>query len=268
MTMSANRRMKVFCVANQKGGVGKTTTAVHATHHFAKKKILDDEQGKERNARVAFINVEVQRNGSNTLKKVYGVANVTAAAFFKPEPFEIVVNEPVTVYEGGPFMADIERSQGAYFKAHIERIAPFFDYCVIDTPPSAGVLQIAPLTAAHYVLSPIELEEYSMDGVVDMLKTIMGVKQRYNPGLEFLGMLPSRLQNTSPRQREALKDLLTRYPQFVFGAKEGAKVSARQAIPEALAEGVPVWDLKKSSAHDSTVEMRLIMALLDQRIGV
>lgn len=268
MKMSAKRKMTVFCVANQKGGVGKTTAAVHSTHHFAKKKVLDDETGKERDARVAFVNVDVQRNGSNTMKKAYGAANVNAAAFFQPELFEIVANGPVTVYEGGPFMADIERSQGAYFKGHIKRLSEHFDFCVIDTPPSAGVLQIAPLTAAHYVLSPIEMEEYSMDGVVDMIRTIMGVKQRYNPELEFLGMLPSRLQNTSPRQRDALKDLLTRYPKFVFGANEGAKVSARQAIPEALAEGVPVWDLKKSSAHDSAVEMRLIMALLDQRMGV
>lgn len=260
--------MKVFAVANQKGGVGKSTTAVHKTFDLARKKVIDHDTGKERNARVAFINSEIQRNSSNTLKKAYGVANVNAAAFYKPDEFEIVVNEPVTVYEGGPFMADIDRNQGGNFKKQIARIAPYFDFCVIDTPPSAGVLQVAPLTAADYVLSPLEMEEYSMEGVVDMLKTILGIKQRYNPDLNFLGILPCRVLNTSPRQRDALKDLLTRFPQYVFAAADAPKMSVRQAIPEALSEGIPVWDLKKSSAREAAVEMLHIMALLDQKMGV
>lgn len=267
MTTKTKRRAKVFAVSNQKGGVGKTTTACTATFYFAEKTVIDPDTGEERAAEVAFLNVEIQRNGSNTMRKHHGVANVTAEAFFKPDLFEVIKTGAITHYEGGPFMADIGRDQMGYFKQHIERIASEFDYIVIDTPPSAGVLQVAVLMAADYVLSPIEMDSYSMDGVVDMLKTIMGVKQRFNPKLEFLGMLPSRLQNTSPRQRAALASLLANYSKYVFGVEQGCKVSVRQAIPESLEEGVPVWRLKSSGARDAGIEMLTIMKMVDARMG-
>ncbi len=260
-------RCITLVVANQKGGVGKSTTACHAAFYFAQKRVLDTQSGEEREARVAFINCEVQKNSSNTLKKTYGLANVRADAFFKRDLFEIVRTGAVTVFEGGPFMADIDRSQGGMFKAQIARIAPHFDYCIIDTPPSVGVLQVAALTAADFVLSPIEMDEYSMDGVVDMLKTIIGVKEKFNPRLAFLGMLPCRLQNTSPRQKAALANLLTNYAKYVFGVAEGTRTSARQAIPEALAKGVPVWRLKSSGAREAGAEMLGIMRMLDAAMG-
>ena len=255
--------MTTLVVANQKGGVGKSTTACHAAFYFGGEPRDEQPSAADTKGRVAFISCEVQKNSSNTLKKTYGTANVRADAFFRSEPFDIVPTGEVTVYEGGPFMADIERVQGAHFRAQVQRIAPHFDYCIIDTPPSVGVLQVAALSAADFVLSPVEMDEYSVEGVVDMLKTIIGVRERFNPGLVFLGMLPCRLQNTSPRQKAALANLLTHYAQYVFGLNEGLKTSVRQAIPEALAQGVPVWQLKSSGAREAGAEMLAIMRLLE-----
>jgi chromosome partitioning protein len=248
--------MKTIVIGNQKGGTGKSTFACHLGFYYA-------EQGK----RVAFINCETQGNSSNTLKKAFPVGPVRASAFFSRDPFEVVSTEGITIYEGGGFLADIERNQGGFFKPQIDRIAPHFDYCIIDTPPTASVLQIAPLTAADFVISPIEMEDYSMQGVADMLKTIMGVRQRYNPGMAFLGMLPNRLKGTSPRQKAALTDLLTKYPQYVFAADKGARIGERQAIPEALAEGIPVWKLKKSAARDAADEMLNVLKLVAEKVG-
>lgn len=266
--MKTKRKAKTVVVSNQKGGVGKSTMSCHGGWWLGEKRIVDPDTLLLRDAEVAFLNVEVQRNSSNTMKKHHGVANVTAAAFFEPDLFEVVKTGPITVYEGGPFMADIGREKMGNFPRQIERISTEYDFIVIDTPPSAGVLQVAALMAADYVISPIEMDSYSLDGVVDMLKTIMGVKQRYNPKLEFLGMLPSRLQNTSPRQRAALASLLEHYSKYVFGVDEGFKVSVRQAIPEALEEGVPVWRLKSSGAREAGAEMLSIMRMLDKKMGV
>ena len=262
------RALTTLVVANQKGGVGKSTLACHAAFYFAQQRVLDSYSGEEREARIAFINCEVQKNSSNTLKKTYGSASVRADAFFQRDAFEVERTGAVTVFEGGPFMADVDRTQGALFKGHIARIAPQFDYCIIDTPPSVGVLQVAALTAADFVLSPIEMDEYSMEGVVDMLRTIIGVKEKFNPKLVFLGMLPCRLQNTSPRQKAALTSLLTHYAHYVFGVTEGLRTSVRQAIPEALAEGVPVWRLKSSGAREAGAEMLAIMRLLEREMGI
>jgi chromosome partitioning protein len=249
--------MKTIVVSNLKGGVGKSTVACHLAYHFA-------EKGK----RVAFINADTQVNSSKALKKVFPTGgDIRSDAFFSREVFPIDGSKPVTIYEGGMFLADVTKEQVGFFKPQVSRLEPHFDYCVIDTGPSVGPLQLGPLTAADYVISPVELEDFSMDGVADMLKLIVGVRQRYNPKLVFLGMLPNLLNNTSPRQKSALRQLFTQFPQFVFGVEQGLKLSVRQALPEALAQGIPVWKLKKTAAREAAEEMQSVLALIDERIG-
>jgi chromosome partitioning protein len=248
--------MKTIVVGIQKGGTGKSTFACHLGYFY-----------QEKGRRVAFINCETQGNSSNTMKKSFPTARVRANAFFEKELFDI--EEPaagLTVFEGGGFLADVDKSQGGIFKPQIQRLAKHFDVCIIDTPPTANVLQIAPLTVADYLISPIEMEDYSMQGVVDMLKTVMGIRERFNPGLTFLGMLPSKLKGTSPRQKAALAELLSKYPQFVFEADQGAKIGDRQAFPEALSEGIPVWKLKKTAAREAADEILHVMRLIDARV--
>ena len=65
-----------------------------------------------------------------------------------------------------------------------------FGLCLIDTAPALGLRLVAAVSAANYVVSPIELEVYSTDGVTSMRKTIYGIRQKLNPGPQFLGMLP------------------------------------------------------------------------------
>ena len=113
-----------------------------------------------------------------------------ATPFFVKELFPIEVDGAITVYPGG-FMADIEKSDARYFKPQVERLAEHFDYCVIDTPPTLAVLQLAPLITADYVISPLQMEDFSMEGVADTIQTIVGVKQQYNPKMKYLGILPN-----------------------------------------------------------------------------
>lgn len=248
--------MKTIVIACQKGGTGKSTIAVHIAMYLA-------ELGKK----VAFLNCETQRNGTIALLQRYDEANIKCDAFFKKEIFPIESHGDITVFDGGGVMADIEKSQAGFFKPQVSRLAEVFDYCVIDTPPTAAVLQIAPLTAADYVLSPIQMEDFSMHGVADTIKTIVGVQQRYNPGMQFLGLLPNLVKGNSQRQKSALVELIRKYPQFCFESKEGAKVGNRDAIPEALSEGIPVWKLKKASAKDAADEMLKVMKLVHEKVG-
>ena len=134
---------------------------------------------------------------------------------------------------------------------------------MIDTPPALGLRMSAALIAADYVACPIELEEYSIDGVTDMLKTVFGVRQKYNPDLRLLGIIANRFNPHSPRQKEALASLLANYDEFVVPAK----ISTRSAIPEALAAGVPVWRLAKSSAREASAEVLSVFELLRKRMG-
>lgn len=247
--------MKTIVIACQKGGTGKSTIAVHIAMFLA-----------ELGNKVAFLNCEVQRNGSNALLKKFPQGNVNCDSFFRKELFPIEVDGAITVYPGGGFMADIEKSDARYFKPQVERLAEHFDYCVIDTPPTLAVLQLAPLITADYVISPLQMEDFSMEGVADTIQTIVGVKQQYNPKMKYLGILPNLVKGNSHRQRNALIQLIRMYPHFCFEPRAGAKIGNRDSIPEALGEGIPVWRLKKPTAKEAAAEMLNVMNLLKKHI--
>ena len=120
----------------------------------------------------------------------------------------------------------------------------------------------AALIVADDVLCPIELEEYSIDGVTAMIKTIVGVPPRHHPRLPFLGLAANRFNPHSRRQREAHQALLGTDGQHVIPAR----ISTRSAIPDALSQGVPVWRLPKTSAREATAEIEHAFGLLRDRM--
>jgi chromosome partitioning protein len=246
--------MKVLAVANQKGGVGKTALSVHAAWKL-------QEAGK----RVLFIDLDNQGNASKTLGEYS--TGVGASQFFSAGEVQLDRKDGISLVVSDDPLADVERAPAqvlGLFKQHVARLSQQFDYCVIDTAPVLGMKMTGALIAANYVVCPIELEGYSIDGITKMLQTIFGVRERFNPGLSFLGMLPSRVNSHSPRQKDALRQLLDnpKIAQFMVPVKIGN----RQAVAEALEEKMPVWKLKKTAARDAGEEMQAALSLLIERM--
>jgi chromosome partitioning protein len=163
-------------------------------------------------------------------------------------------------------LVDVERAPADVallsFQRQLATIKSSFDAVVIDTPPALGLRMTASLMAADHVVCPIELEEYSMDGVTDMLKTVFGVRQRHNPALRLLGLVANRFNPHSIRQRDAMERLFRDYAAYVVPAK----ISTRSAIPEALAFGQPVWRMTKSSAREAAAEVFTVFEHLHRRM--
>jgi len=118
------------------------------------------------------------------------------------------------------------------------------------------------MLAAQFVLSPIELDDYSIDGTTQLLQTVVGIQQRFNTGLKFLGMLPNRLNSASVAQKTALQSMLARYPSFMVPAKIGN----RSSIPEALRAQIPVWRLQKTAAREAGQEMLHAFGVIARRM--
>jgi chromosome partitioning protein len=240
---------------NHKGGTGKSTLSVLYAHWLA------DRQG----LRVCVIDLDSQRNSTKTLQAY--ACGVTAVELFEPggEVAGATGTGPVTLYPGSRALIDLERARPdtviPAFRQSVAALNTVFDVCVIDTPPAMGLRMSAALIAADHVVCPIELEEYSIDGVTDMLKTVFGVRQKYNPALRLLGIVANRFNPHSARQKEALANLIAHYNEFVVPAK----ISTRSAIPEALAAGVPVWRLAKTSAREASAEVQAVFDLLRER---
>lgn len=244
-------------MANQKGGPGKTTLSVLYAHWLVDR----------RAARVCFIDLDSQRNASKTLAAFD--SRIPAAALFGGAPLrrEAPASQRLVLHGGSSALVDIERARPEQvlpaFVRQVEALAADFDHCVIDTPPALGLRMSAALMAADFVACPIELEEYSIDGVNDMLRTIFGTRERYNRRLRLLGIVANRFNAHSQRQRAALAELIASYHDFVVPAK----ISTRSAIPEALAAGLPVWRLPKTSARDAAEEVLRVFELLHARMG-
>lgn len=251
--------MATIVFTNQKGGPGKTTLAVLFAFWLAER----------HGQRVAVIDLDSQCNASKTLAAHdSGVSSVAlfGAAQTAPRTPAACGAGALSLFGGSRTLVDIERGRPEVvipaLRQQMAWLEQRFDTCVVDTPPALGLRMSAALIAADWVVCPIELEEYSIDGVSEMLKTVFGVRQRYNPCLRLAGLVANRFNPHSVRQKEALAALLDRHRRFVIPAR----ISTRSAIPEALAEGLPVWRLPKSSARTAAAEVERVFALLQQRM--
>jgi chromosome partitioning protein len=240
--------MKTIVINNQKGGVGKTTLAVHLAWFMA-----------EANLRVLVIDVDAQSNASDTLRHYAG--STLAADLFKPGA-RIVPREGegLTLAPADSSLTDLDRSNATAITTLQENIAVAsdqFDACVIDTPPSLGLRSVGCLVAASHVLAPIYLEDYSIKGVKGLMQTVIGVQRRYGrQDTRFLGLLPSNFNTKSPRQRTHLEQLLREAGKYVFPGQ----IVARDGYAEAVAERLPVWKLKRRSAQEAGREIRDVLA--------
>ncbi len=257
--------MKTLVVANQKGGVGKTSTLVHLAFDFL-------EQG----LKVVVIDLDTQANASYTLQSYR--SGVVASELFADLPtgswpqtaIDLTApNSPrMTLIASDVGLANLEKMSlpeaGAKFRDAIKALdAQSFDACLIDTAPSLGVGMAAALLAADYVLSPIELEAYSIQGIKQMVTTIAHLRKA-NPKLKFLGMVPSKVDARNPRHARHMEELERAYPQLMTPTGVGL----RSSIADALASRVPVWKIKKTAARKATLEIRALAAHVFEKMEI
>lgn len=249
--------MRTIVVNNQKGGVGKTMLAVHLAWFLA----------EDRAARVLFIDLDPQGNATYTLSAERS-GGQSSALFFGPD-LKIEALPGITVLRADEKLHGVDQSLNVAVPAMAKRFAALrddFDYCVIDTPPTWGGRNFAALLVTDYVISPIDLEDYSLQGVGSLRKQVKLVEDQARGGkrIGFLGLLPSRLVSNSPRQRENLKTLISQGGTSLMF--EGV-ITQRQGYAEALSLKAPVWTIKKSAAQDAARELRAVLATIKDRMA-
>lgn len=251
--------MKTLVTANQKGGVGKTSTLVHLAFDFF-----------ERGLKVAVIDLDAQANASHTLQAFK--SGLTASELFASTPPDYAQatadSKGMILIESDTGLANMDKmtlqEAGRNFQTAIKGLDDHgYDVCLIDTAPSLGVTMAVALLASDYVLSPIELEAYSIQGIKRMVTTITNIR-RANPKLKFLGMVPSKVDARNPRHGRHLKELNQAYPQLMVPTGIGL----RSSIADALASCVPVWKIKKTAARKATQELRALAAHVFEKMEI
>jgi chromosome partitioning protein len=248
--------MKTLVVNNQKGGVGKTMVAVHAAWFLA-----------EAGARVLFVDLDPQANASSTLSA--SRIGESSRLFLGPA-LAIEAGPGVSLLAGdhGLDAVDSQLTQSVTaFRDAFARLGELFDYAVIDTPPTWSGRNYAALMVASSLLAPIDLETYALQGVRQLLAQKAAVERNARQGrpIDFLGLLPSRFQSQSPRQRASLAALLQQQGLRIMFPDHGV-VTQRQGYAEALEVKAPVWTIRKTAAQEAGREIRGVLAAIKARL--
>ena len=243
--------MKTIVVAQQKGGVGKTALALHLAWFLTERK----------SSKVLFIDLDTQGNATYSLSGVkqivgMGSGNLFSAGLTVTYDFS---DSPLVLLPAGSMLANIQNLSLSNFKAIKEM--GYFDYCVIDTPPSLGNALAAALMAADFVVCPIELETYSIQGIGQMALTINNIK-KINKKLTFLGLLPSKVDMRNPRHIKHLAQIKSQYSDYLIPVSIGL----RSSIADAVASSVPVWHIKRTAARKAAKEVNAVAEYIFTRM--
>lgn len=181
----------IIAITNQKGGVGKTTTAINLSAALASKglKTLLVDLDPQANSSMSFL--DVQSLGGPSIYEALTEADVSVPDVLRPiEKIPGLMVAPSTIA-----LAKIESKLLGELDSHyrlkdeLDAIHDTFDYIVIDTPPTLGIITFNALVAATHVMIPIQSSYFALEGTDDLLDTIDKVKQRANPQLQILGAL-------------------------------------------------------------------------------
>lgn len=252
-TAASGQPMQTIVINNRKGGVGKTMLATHLAWFLA-------EDGK----RVLFVDLDAQGNGSRTLA-AEGQGGLASDLFDPEASIALSGVAGITVLASDERLDVVQLDDIGQMVKAFAAFRPLFDYCVVDTPPTWGALNFAALTVSDHLVAPIEMKDYALDGVDQLLKTIQAAEQKGRGGrkINFLGLLASRFNSHSPREKENFSEIVrTLGAGLIFN---GA-LAQRDGYEEAVAEGVPVWTLKKRAATVAGQEMRAVLSLIRDRV--
>ena len=244
---------KIISLVNQKGGVGKTTTSINLSSSlaFLGKKVLLVDLDSQGNATtgVGINKGDIDKSMYEVLKGEVDIKN----AILKTDYYGLYV-VPASINLAGLDIELLEKSRteesfvkGAQLKQQLDKIKDSFDYIILDCPPSLGLITTNALTASNSAMIPVQCEFYALEGITQLLRTIMLVQKGLNPNLNIEGVLLTMLDSRTNLGFEVVEEIRKFFKEKVFNTI----IPRLVRLTEAPSHGEPiiVYDPKSRGAE-------------------
>jgi chromosome partitioning protein len=247
---------QVYAFANQKGGVGKTTTAINLAACLA-----------EAGERSLVVDLDPQANATSGLgMRANGTSSydlldgAPLEDLVKPTAFENLFLVPSKPELAGAAVELSRRDDGDRYLAQALEHAHGFDFVLLDCPPSLGPLTVNALAAADRVIVPVQAEYYALEGLAQLVQSINLIKARLNPRLEIAGVLLTMADGRTRLSAEVEEEVRRHFGELVFAAVVPRSVR----VAEAPSHGLPVTHYDRRS-RGAEAYWKVAMELVERR---
>lgn len=247
MNTNATIKARVFCIANQKGGVGKTTTAINLAAGLVQLK-----------QRVLLIDLDPQGNSTmgSGIDKSALAHNLYQVLISEATIAEVVVASPTGGYDVLPSNRELSGAEidlvgmdarELQLRYALAKVELHYDFVLIDCPPTLSLLTLNGLAAAHGVIIPMQCEYFALEGLSDLVNTIKRVHRNINPELSLIGLLRVMYDPRVTLQQQVSAQLETHFGDKVFKTV----VPRNVRLAEAPSHGMPgvVYDPSSRGAQ-------------------
>lgn len=256
-----NLFMKIIAITNQKGGVGKTTTAINMSACLAKKgkKILLLDLDPQANSTTG-IGISKEDINYDIFDVLVNNKNINNAILKTTAEGVDIVPSSISLAGAEIYLFNKNTKTEKLFDLILEKVKNNYDYVIMDCPPSLGLINRNGLSSADIVIVPIQAEYYALEGLTQLLSTISLVKKMFNPKLKIGGILLTMFDTRTNLGKEVEEEVKKFFREKVFKTK----IPRNIALAEAPSTGLSIIDYQINS-KGAIAYMKLIEEFLSKK---